>query len=31
MFVVGFGKHELMQELNNRIFHQRTQNGWSRE
>jgi len=31
VFVVGFGKHELVQEENNRIFHQRTQNGWSKE
>ena len=28
---MGFGIHELMQEENKRIFHQRTQNGWSKE
>jgi len=31
VFVMGFGKHELLQEENNRIFHHRTQNGWSKE
>ena len=30
-FVVGFRKHEFMQEENNSIFHQRTQNDWSKE
>jgi hypothetical protein len=27
----GFGKHELMQEENNRIFYQRMQNGYNKE
>jgi len=30
VFVVGFEKHEVIQE-DSRIFHQRTQNVWSKE